>query len=156
MKRGDYETNNIPTSTAFMSFLIQKQCDRHLHCRSNVCIRPIHYMPEEAPTTADFSLLSSLPPPTSEIVYCQNTTHTRKVSIWTHHPGHSLLSSLISIHAEPVWVICRASRKLNNIRFFLHRMAKIHGEFQKMTSHRWAFPCIAACFATFVRINLNI
>ena len=36
-------------------------------------------MPEEAPTTADF---------TSEIVYCQNTTHTAKVSIETHHPLH--------------------------------------------------------------------
>ena len=27
-------------------------------------------------------------------------------------------------------------------------------ELQKMTSHKWAFPCIAAYFAKFVRINL--
>ena len=39
-EKGGYETNNIPTSTAFMSFLIQKQCDCHLHCRLNLCIRP--------------------------------------------------------------------------------------------------------------------
>ena len=43
-------------------------------------------MPEDVPTTANFSLLSSLPPPTSEIVYCQNTTHNGKVSFETLHP----------------------------------------------------------------------
>ena len=65
----------------------------------------------------------------------------------------SLNPCIISIHEEPARVICRAGRKSNNVRFFPHRMAKTHGEFQKKTSHRWAFPCIAACFAKFVRIN---
>ena len=32
-----------PTSTAFMLFQIQKQCDCHLHCRLNLCIRPTIY-----------------------------------------------------------------------------------------------------------------
>ena len=57
-------------------------------------------MPEEAPTTADFSLLSSLPPPTSEIVYCQKTTHTGKVSIETHHP---LRKKTIAVHEGGGW-----------------------------------------------------
>ena len=52
-------------------------------------------------------------------------------------------------------VICRASRKSNNVGFFPRRMANLHGGFQKMTSHRSAFPCIATCFAKFVRINLT-
>ena len=42
-KKGEYETNNIPTSTASMSFLIQKQWDCHLYCRLNLCIRPTIY-----------------------------------------------------------------------------------------------------------------
>ena len=67
----------------------------------------------------------------------------------------SLNPCIISIHAEPARLICRSGRKSNNVRFYPHRMAKTHGEFQKMTSHRWAYPCIAACFATFVRINLT-
>ena len=46
---------------------------------------------------------------------------------------------IISIHAEPARVIYRAVRKSNNVRFLPHRIAKTHGEFQKMTSHRWAF-----------------
>ena len=62
---------------------------------------------------------------------------------------------IISIHAEPARVICRAGRESNNVRFFPHRMAKTHGEFQKKTSHRWVFPCIAACFSKFVRISLT-
>ena len=45
-------------------------------------------------------------------------------------------------------MIFRAGGKSNNVGFFPHRMANPHGEFQKMTSHRWAFPCIGACFAT--------
>ena len=51
-----------------------------------IYVLSLQYMPEEAPTPSDFSVLSSLTPPTSEIVYCQNTTHTGKVSIETHHP----------------------------------------------------------------------
>ena len=64
-------------------------------------------------------------------------------------------SCIISIHAEPARVICRAGRKSNDVRFFPHRMAKTHGKIQEMTSHRWVFPCIAACFAKFVKINLT-
>ena len=62
VKRGDMKLILIPRSTA----LLQKQCDCHLH----FCITALgpQYMPEKAPITADFSLMSSLPPPTSEIV----------------------------------------------------------------------------------------
>ena len=74
---------------------------------------------------------------------------------WCHIIQPFLNPCIISIHAEPARVICRAGRKSNNVRFFPHRMAKTHGEFQKMTSHRWAFPCIAACFSKIVRINLT-
>ena len=52
-------------------------------------------------------------------------------------------------------MICRAGRKSNNVGFFPHRMANPHGESQKMTSHRWAFPFIAACSAKFVNANLT-
>ena len=57
----------------------------------------------------------------------------------------SLNPCIISIHAVPARVICRAGRKSNNVRFFPHRMAKTHREFQKMTSH----------VAKFVRMNLT-
>ena len=67
----------------------------------------------------------------------------------------SLNPCIISIHAEPARVIFRSGRESNNVRFFPHRMAKTHGEFQKITSHRWVFPCIAAWFSKFVRINLT-
>ena len=55
----------IPRFTAFMSFLIQKQWDCHLHCLFYYVLG-LQYMPEKAPTTADFSF--SLPPTTLEIV----------------------------------------------------------------------------------------
>ena len=52
-----------------MLFLIQQQCDSHLHCILYLCIRSsLQCMPEKTLTTADFSLLRSLLPPTSEIV----------------------------------------------------------------------------------------
>ena len=57
----------IHRSTAFMSFLTQKQCDCHLHCLLYSFIRPTIHVRKGA-TTANLSLLSSLPPPTSEIV----------------------------------------------------------------------------------------
>ena len=82
--------------------------------------------------------------------------HPRVYPRGCHIIQPSLNPCIISIHAEPARVICRAGRKSNNVRFFPHRMAKTHGDFQKMTSHKWTFPCIAACLATFVRINLNI
>ena len=57
----------------------------------------------------------------------------------------SLNPCIISIHAEPSRVICRAGRKSNNVRFYPHRMAKTHGEFQKMSSHRWADNYLIIC-----------
>ena len=83
--KGGYETNNIPTSTAFMSFLIQKQCYLHLHCSLNLCIRPTlyarrgahHHGFQSAEQTTTIQLGNS---------HWQNTTHTGKVSIKTHHP----------------------------------------------------------------------
>ena len=36
---------------------------------------------------------------------------------------------------------------------FPHHTTNTHGEFQKVTSHRWVFPCIDSCFEKCVRIN---
>ena len=66
---GKYETNNNSQVHSFDVILIQKQCDCQ-HCILYLgYVLGLQYMPEKTPTcTTDSSLLTSLPPPTAEIV----------------------------------------------------------------------------------------
>ena len=66
---GEYETNINSQVYSFDIILIQKQCDFQ-HCILYLgYVLGLQYMPEKTPTcTTDSSLLTSLPPPTAEIV----------------------------------------------------------------------------------------
>ena len=68
-----------------MSFLIQ--CETIvIYTVFSIYVLCLEYMPEKAPATEDFNLLSSLPPPTSDIISDKIPHAPQTVSIETHHP----------------------------------------------------------------------
>ena len=80
------ETNINSQVYSFDIILIQKQCDCQ-HCILYLgYVLGLQYMPEKTSTcTTDSSLLTSLPPPTAEIII-DKIPHTGRVLIETHHP----------------------------------------------------------------------
>ena len=84
-QKGKYETNINPQVYSF-HVIFNRETMRLSFTVFCIYALGLQYMPEKAPTNADFSLLSSLPPPTSEIATDKNTTLLGKVSTETHDP----------------------------------------------------------------------
>ena len=109
VNRGGYETNSNPQFNSF-GVIIQKHYDCDLHCILYLCIRPdLQCMPEKTLIAANFSLLSSLPPPTSDIVIDKIPHPPEKCQLKPTTPSGNKMIAVHGGGGGGAWIFARTA-----------------------------------------------